>query len=111
MKINNSIIRISSINCESCGAGLGSISSRDSCKCDYCGNINLILKDGKTKIISIPKKDPIPTVSIKKEESKLSNNAKWIIILGVGILGLAFIYYYFIKKNKDDENKKSIATT
>ncbi|HWY12338.1 MAG TPA: hypothetical protein VN026_13480 [Bacteroidia bacterium] len=101
MKINNNIVRISSINCGSCGAGLSVISKNEtSCKCDYCGNINLILKDGKTKVVQeiekpVPKKDSAPASGIKN-----GSTFYWIIIIALGVVGGYIIWYYF-SKNKD----------
>lgn len=55
-----------SLNCYSCGAGLIKKIESNTCKCNYCKNINLILEDGSTKIIEEIKYEPE-----QKTENKL----------------------------------------
>jgi len=97
-------IKSKSLNCESCGGGLRiNMSNGKTCDCEYCGNTNMILDEGKTKVIENVVDNPAPKGEEKKEVSK-----KTMIILGV-IMGVAAIgaAYYFYKKTKQYKEEKS----
>ena len=84
-----------SINCGSCGAGLNNVIT-NKCKCDYCGNTNLILDGGFTKII-----EKTQTKIIKKEPTnsqpvKINN---WIIIL-LSCVSVVLLFYFISRRRK-----------
>ena len=80
-----------SINCDSCGAGLVN-PVQDRCACSYCGNTNLILKGGRTKIISVRS---VPG-SVKKDAARLSFSQILLLVL-FGIFGMFLVGY--VKRN------------
>jgi predicted ATP-dependent serine protease len=85
-------------HCNSCGAGLKKTSG--SCKCEYCGSINLIHSSGAT-VVLLEKKAQAPKA--EPETSKGSGKVGWImLIIGVVVLGSIgyFIYNKYCKKTK-----------
>ena len=83
-----------SINCYSCGAGLNNVVT-NKCKCNYCGNTNLILDGGFTKIIDI-----VDTKVVKKEtKSQPVKIDKWVIIL-LSCISVVFLFYFISRRRK-----------
>jgi hypothetical protein len=91
-------IKTKSLNCDSCGGGLTiNMSNGKTCDCEYCGNTNLILESGKTKILSevcVPKK----TETIKTKSKPM--NIFVMMLFGVAAIGLFFYMYRYIKNKK-----------
>lgn len=99
-----------SINCNSCG-GPVKLYSRDYGNCEYCGNTNRVLSNGKTEILK--RETKIESINTKPTNATGPTPAKFTkmdlfflifcgVILGVGLL-------YFIKRRK--ENHPKIITT
>ncbi len=92
--------KFKSLNCNSCAAPLIKKMGSNICKCIYCKNTNLILEDGKTKIIE----DVVePKIAPKQ---KLSVFSQIILVLGFGLF--PFCALLLMKKHKDKENLQLI---
>ncbi len=94
VKTSSGIV-IVSVNCQSCGGPLKSTSGQ--CRCRYCGNTNLILENGKTRVLIgdyyVKGKNVNPE---KKPESVL--NFFIMIVLAACVVG--FFAYGFHKRSK-----------
>lgn len=77
-----------SCNCSSCGGSV-KLYSRDYGNCDYCGNVNRVLSNGRTEIVKretqIPE-SPTPT------GDKVNNINIWLLIFGILLCGVALFY-------------------
>ncbi len=89
--------KFKSINCNSCAASLIKKADSNISKCSYCRNTNLILEDGKTKIIEdIIEAKPI----IEKKQSIF-----FYIMLFIGFGIIPMVALLLFKKSKEKENK------
>ena len=91
--------KIKSLNCNSCGASLIKKINSNLCKCRYCGNSNIILEDGTTKIHfdEITKES-----SVTKKEQPVLNI--WIIAL-LGFVSVFLMGYFLHKRHKQKDKK------
>ncbi len=97
-------IKTISINCQSCGAGLQK--DKDYCKCNYCGNVNIILRNGRTRIVIGDYYVNGKNINPSKEDIPL----KWYVILLLGLFtvtSLIWVYKTFKKQEEDSEFKLS----
>ncbi len=87
-----------SINCYSCGAGInGKITDDNKCNCEYCGNTNIILEGGNTKIAT----------KANKPFSSLSTAKKVILLTSLAVVGVGlFLAITKTKKKKEKNNRK-----
>lgn len=102
----NEFIKTKSLNCESCGAGLRMVKTDDkTCDCEHCGNTNIILEDGKTKVVE--KQIPEPKPATKDDsQHKMSKSTMMIlgVVMGVAAIGAAYYIYKKIKQDKEQSN-------
>ncbi len=88
-------VQIISINCQSCAAPL--TKSKDHCKCNYCGCINIILQNGKTRLaIGDYYRDGKNINPAKKEKKPIDKRAILLYIL-FGIVAGALVLYFLTK--------------
>jgi len=78
-----------SVNCNSCGGNV-KLYSRDYGNCEYCGNTNKVLSDGKTVILKRETK-------IEEPQPKSKMN---VIFFVLGILLVGAVVFYFAKRKK-----------
>lgn len=94
-------INIKSLNCESCGAGLQLRYNSKTCDCEYCGNTNMILDDGKTKVIQKVIAKPAPKEDKVASGKMGSSTAIMIGVIALGVIGMGA--YLIYKKMKEKE--------
>jgi len=97
--------KVKSLNCESCGGGLTiNISNGKTCDCKYCGNTNMILEDGKTKVIPKEVAKPAPKEGEVTGSGMKSSTA---IMIGMIVLGVVGVGAYLIYKKMKEKEKIS----
>jgi hypothetical protein len=100
-------IKTKSLNCESCGGGLTiNMSNGKTSDCQYCGNTNMILEDGKTKVIEKPIGVPTPKDDKVGSGKKMSAGTMAMLVVGMCVVGIAGFYIYKKIKERDSESKK-----
>lgn len=90
---------VKAITCESCAGSL-SESTNSIRKCLYCGNYNIVLKNGATKVTA----NTIVNSKPKDAQNKIQSQpvlSWWVwIILIVGAVGVSYwVYMKFKKRN------------